>query len=119
MIECRPAIPDDFDEPPVYRVRAWAAFKDGKRVGIGGLGYPPGMPVVLWADITDEFRKHPVALHKIGLMCMREARATGVRYMVATTTVGFEAAERWIKRMGFVETGEVQGNQKVHAWYAP
>jgi hypothetical protein len=118
MIECRPATPEDFDEPPVYRVRAWTAFKDGRKIGIGGLGFPPGMPVVLWAELTDELRKHPVALHKIGLMGMREARASGVRYMVATTDIGFEAADRWIKRLGFVETGEVQDGKKVHAWFA-
>jgi RimJ/RimL family protein N-acetyltransferase len=43
----------------------------------------------------------------------------GVRYMIATTAVGFEAAERWIARLGFIDTGEVQDNKKVHAWFAP
>ena len=123
MIEVRPATLDDFDEPPVYRVRAWVALKDGQKIGIGGLGFPPNMPVVIWAELTDELRKHPIALHKIGLMGMREARAMGVRYMIATTAVGFEAAERWIARLGFVETGEIQledsTGKKVHAWFAP
>lgn len=123
MIEVRPATLEDFDEPPVYRVRAWVALKDGQKIGIGGLGFPPGMPVVIWAELTDELRKHPIALHKIGLMGMREARAMGVRYMIATTSVGFEAAERWIARLGFVETGEIQledsTGKKVHAWFAP
>ena len=123
MIECRTATLKDFDEPPLYRVRAWVALKDGQKIGIGGLGFPPGMPVVIWAELTDELRKHPVSLHKIGLMGMREARAMGVRYMIATTAVGFEAAERWIARLGFVETGEIQlensTGKKVHAWFAP
>ncbi len=122
MIEVRPAILEDFDEPPVYRVRAWTALKDGQKVGIGGLGFPPNMPVIIWAELTDELRKHPVALHKIGLMGMREARAMGIKYMVATTAIGFDAAERWIARLGFVETGEIQvedsAGKKVWAWFA-
>lgn len=118
MIEVRPATFEDFDTPPLYRVRAWVAFKDGRKIGIGGIGFPPNMPAVIWAELTDELRKHPVTLHKIGLMGMREVRAMGIKYMVATTEVGFEAAERWIARLGFIETGEVQDNKKVHAWFA-
>lgn len=122
MIEVRPATLSDFDAPPIYRVRAWVALKDGRKIGLGGLGFPPDMPVIIWAELTDELRKHPVALHKIGLMGMREARSMGVKYMVATTAVGFEAAERWIARLGFVETGEIQvedsAGKKVWAWFA-
>ena len=40
----------------------------------------------------------------------------GVRVMYATTELGFEAAERWIARFGFEETGELQDGKKVWIW---
>lgn len=116
MIEIVPAQAEDFPEPPKYRCRAVAVKKDGKVIGIGGLTFPPGTYPFLWSTITDELRAMPVLLHKTGLRFIAEARSQGVRVMFATTDVGFEAADRWIKRLGFEETGEVKDGKKVHIW---
>ena len=119
MIEVALATADDFDKPPPYRCRAYAVKKDGRVVGIGGLGFPQGGPVWMWAEITDELRAHPVALHKVGKRVVADAEAMGIRRMYATTAMGFDAAERWIKRLGFTEAAETVEGKKVHVWHAP
>lgn len=116
MIEIELAKPEDYATPPPYRSRAVVVKKDGKVIGIGGLGFPPHMPPVLWSDISDELRALPVTLHRVGLRVVAEAKSLGVRVMYATTDMGFEAAERWIKRLGFEETAEVQDGKKVWIW---
>ena len=116
MIEIALAKPEDFTKPPPYRARAIVVKKDGRVIGIGGLGFPPHMPPVLWSDISDELRALPVTLHRTGLRFIDEARAQGVRVMYATTDAEFEAAERWIRRLGFEHTGEVQDGKKVWVW---
>lgn len=116
MIEIVPAQIEDYPEPPPYRSRAWAVKKDGRVIGIGGLTFPPDTHPVLWSNISDELRAMPVTLHKTGLRFVAEARQQGVRVMYATTDVGFEAGERWIRRLGFEETHEIQGGKKVWIW---
>ncbi len=118
MIEIVTATADDFDSLPLYRCRAYVAKKDGRKIGIGGLGFPPDGPVMMWAEITDELRALPVTLHKIGLRVVADAERLGIRQMYATTEQGFDAAERWIKRLGFTATGEVVEGNKVHVWHA-
>ena len=116
MIEIVPATFEDYPSQPPYRSRAIVVKKDGRVIGIGGLGFPPHMPPVLWSDISDELRALPVTLHRTGLRFIDEARAQGVRIMYATTDAEFEAAERWIRRLGFEQTGEVQDGKKVWVW---
>lgn len=117
MIEIRPARLEDFEEPPVYRVRAWTVTRDDRVIGIGGVGFPPDLPPILWSTITEELRALPVTLHRAGLLGLREAKRMGVKQMYATTAQGFEAAERWIARLGFHETGEVRDGKKVWVWH--
>lgn len=118
MIEIVPARAEDYATPPPYRSWAVVVKKDGKVIGIGGLWFPPHMPPILWSEITDELRALPVTLHRTGLRSIAKARSLGVKIMYAITEVGFEAAERWIKRLGFEETGEVKDGNKVHIWRA-
>jgi len=118
MIEVVPATLDDYPEPPAYRAKAYAVKKDGRVIGIGGLGFPVNLPVFMWSTITDELRALPVTLHKVGKRVVEDARSMGIKVMYATTDEGFDAAERWIKRLGFTPTGEVRDGKKVHVWHA-
>lgn len=119
MIEIALATADDYPEPPAYRARAYVVKKDGEVIGIGGLGFPVGLPVFMWSTITDELRALPITLHKVGKRVVADAQAMGVKTMYATTDEGFAAAERWIGRLGFHPTGEVNDGKKVHVWHAP
>lgn len=118
MIEIVTATVDDFDKPPPYRCRAYAVKKDGKVIGIGGLGFLPET-TIMWSEISDELRALPVTLHKVGKRVVADAEALGIKAMYATTDEGFDAAERWISRLGFTATGEVIDGKKVHVWHAP
>lgn len=118
MIEIKIAEPEDYTEPPVYRSRAWVVLKDGRKIGMGGLAFPPNMVPFIWSEISDELRAMPVTLHKTGLRYIEEAKALGLKVMYGTTDVGFEAGERWIRRLGFEETGEVKDGKKVWIWRA-
>ena len=105
-VTLRPATEADFltmfGEPPEWRVRALAAEIEGRLVGLGGLGLmTPSETWVCFMRATDEFRAHPVALHRAGLRMMDEARRLGIRRLVALAEPGIAAAERWLSRFGF------------------
>ena len=119
MIEVTLAKPEDFDTPPQYRCRAYVVKKDGRKIGIGGLAFPPNLPPFLWSEISDELRAMPVTLHKTGLRYIAEATRLGVKVMYATTDEGFEAGNRWLTHLGFEETGEAKDGKKVYIWRAP
>ncbi len=88
---------------PHCRVSALAGRSpEGQVIGVGGLAYAADGRVFAWADLTEEARKHPVALHKAGLRAMRMARESGLRRLVATTDLSVTpAGARWLARLGF------------------
>lgn len=89
------------DKNVPFRVKAVTATVDGRVVGIGGIGFPKdGMPTA-FAFITDELRARKVTLHKIGLRCVSEWRAAGIRQVMALADSNVNAAERWLLRYGF------------------
>lgn len=119
-VTVRPATGADFeafDRPlPPFRVRAWAAEIDGRVIGLGGLGFPPGGPPLAWVDIDEEARGYPVALHKTGRAFMAYVRELGIPRVVATCDPQSEAANRWLRRLGFTDTGLLADDRKVYAW---
>ena len=127
----RPATQADFiamfGHPPEHRVRALAAEIDGRLVGLGGLALV--MPAegdacefwVCFMRAPDALRARPVALHRAGLRMIAEAQRLGIRRLVALAEPGIEAAERWLRRFGFVPE-EINGetvwirNEVVRTW---
>jgi hypothetical protein len=108
----RPASQADFvamfGHPPQHRARALAAEIDGRLVGLGGFALvTPGETHgcefwVCFMRASDELRARPVALHRAGLRMIEEARRLRIRRLVALAEPGIEAAERWLRRFGFV-----------------
>ena len=90
---------------PDYRTRAWVGEVNGRIVGMGGICYPPhAVAPVVWADLTDEVRGYPVALHKQGLSFLKTLDHPRLMCMADSA---IEAAPRWLKRLGFTPTGIV------------
>jgi hypothetical protein len=116
----RPATKADFDlltdGPRPFRVRAFTGEVDGRPVAIGGIAYLENDVFGAFLHATDEARKYPVTLHKAGLMILREARALGIKRMVAMADPSVDAAERWLARLWFAP--EVVGNTTVWVWKA-
>jgi hypothetical protein len=110
-VTLRPTIPSDLPhciaEPLPHRIRCITAeLEDGTIIGLGGLGYRAEGIVEVFAQLTDEARRHPIALHRAGLMVMAMLRESGVAKAIATTGESFEAGQRWLLRLGFVEAAE-------------
>lgn len=101
----RPSIASDFDKftdrPIPYRVRSWTGVLDGEVIAVGGIANLPtgGHAVFLMAD--DKARGFPIALHKAGLMVLKEVKRLGIRRLVTNKDSHIEAAERWLVRLGF------------------
>lgn len=96
----------DFDEigkPPPYRLFGLTARNEsGDIIGMGGIAYLEDGQKMAFADLQDEARRHPLALHKAGHAIMRLARQKGIRRVVATADMAASpAAERWLARFGF------------------
>lgn len=104
----RPATTADFaalyPEKIRWRTRAIAAECEGVLLGVGGIGYRPE-GVVAFAQISDEGRRYPAAIHRAGRAAMRMMRDAGVPTVIAQAQPGNPAAERWLLRLGFVREG--------------
>lgn len=114
-----PAKRSDFEEigklPPFRLFGVTARNERGEIIGLGGIAYLENGEKLAFAELTDEARKHKVALHKAGHQIMRMAREKGISTVVATASkeVG-PAAERWLVRFGFEP--ELRNNQTVWVW---
>lgn len=86
-----------------YRIRAYTGFIDGEVVAIGGLGFPPEGSAVGFADMKETARQWPYAveLHRFALRVIKEAKEAGVPRIIAKADESIEAAERWLRRLGF------------------
>lgn len=100
--------------PLPFRVRAFAAVEGERVLGVGGLAYLPGGTVGAFVHADDEARKYKVAAHKAGLRAMAEAKALGLKQVVAMAETGIDASERWLKRLGFEP--EVVSGMKIYIW---
>lgn len=103
--QLRPTVAEDFTaldgKPLPFRVRAKTAVLDGRVIGLGGIGHLEDGTVIAFGRITDEFRRHPVKLHKAGLEVFREARERGIREIFATADPSVPRAGAWLERLGF------------------
>lgn len=92
-----------------YRLRAWTARIDGKIVGIGGFGMMPNGTAIAFLNGTDDLRgKAALSLHRAVKRAIADL-ANRKRQIIATCDQNIEAAERWLKRLGFtpVEDGRI------------
>lgn len=109
----------DFEEmgktPPYRMFGITARNEHGAIIGFGGVAYLEDGRKMAFADLTDEARKHKIALHKAGKQMMAEARKRGIKRLIAMADMGVSpAAERWLKRFGF-EQHDISGT-KVWEW---
>lgn len=86
-----------------YRIKAYSGFLGDEVVAIGGLGFPPEAGTIAFADMKDVARQWPYAveLHRFARRIIKEAKEAGVQRIVASADIKIEAAERWLKRLGF------------------
>jgi hypothetical protein len=114
----RPATRADFDamlaEPLPWRVRATAAEVDGKLIGVGGLAFLPDGTIGAFVHAFDEARKYPVSMHRAGLKTMADARALGIRRVVALADKNIDRATPWLERLGFRKM--IQEGEGVWVW---
>lgn len=112
-VEIRPTVAADLpfltSLPLPHRIRCLTAVigdENGETIlGMGGIGYRPDGTVIAFAQISDAFRKYPVAVHRAGAMGMRLIRASRVRLVIAEAQEDNAAAEPWLKRFGFRRAG--------------
>ena len=83
------------------RIRAYSVLIDDVLQGIGGLAFMPSGTVAGFVMMVPGAARYKVALHKAGLMAMREARRLGIDRVVALAEMHNPAAEPWLERLGF------------------
>lgn len=116
--ELRPVTPDDVlqfvGEPSPYRMRGLAGVVDGEVIGLGGIALLPDQTAIAFVHLSDEARKHPILLHRAALTTLADAKARGIRKIIAMADDDQPAAERWLIRLGF-RREEIEG-MKVYTW---
>jgi N-acetylglutamate synthase-like GNAT family acetyltransferase len=107
LLEIRPTTKADCDafynKAPPYRIKAHTGLWNGEIVAIGGLGFEPGGKVVAFADLKEISRQVQggLVLHRMARRIIADAKAAGIRRLVAQMDENIPAAERWLKRLGF------------------
>jgi hypothetical protein len=110
MIEVRPSTLRDLIEHcgdlPPYRVRAFTGLMDGAVIAIGGIAYLPNGNVLAFLDADDAARtKGKLSLYKTAKRLIEECRARGITTINAMQQIDIEAAEPFLKRLGFRLSG--------------
>jgi hypothetical protein len=97
-------------------VMGLTAEVDGRIIGIGGICYLPNGVVGVFGEFTDELRRHKVTLLKNGFRIMAALRSQGVQEAIATCGPDDVVAQRWLERLGFVDTRDLAMDRKLYRW---
>lgn len=104
-VEIRPTVAADLPhltaDPLPWRIKAITGLIDGRIIGVGGIGFMPDGAVVALAQLTDEARRHKVALHRAALKFLADVRASGVRDLVTMADSDIPGADNWLRHLGF------------------
>lgn len=102
-------------EIPCRMIALTGRNEAGEIIGIGGIAFLKDGQKYAFTELTDEARKHPMALHKAALTILDAARRRGIRRIIAGADMAASpAAKRWLARLGF-EQHEWNGTE-VWLW---
>lgn len=105
-----------FPDAPPFRIRALTARLDGEVIGIGGVTFRPDGIALAFLECDEEHcRKYPKRLHATARRVIAEAKAAGIKRIIAKADGAREKAAAWLERLGFKKIGEVDGEQ-VFEW---
>lgn len=117
-ITVRPATREDIDafsdmaDKPT--IRAVAAERDGRIIGIGGIAFSGGR----WfgfIDLADEMRPHKMTIARAAIRFLSEARSNGIRYIYAEVSPKEPGAAAWLHSLGFRLDAR---SQRYYRWSA-
>ncbi|MFM2129998.1 MAG: hypothetical protein RL477_1544 [Pseudomonadota bacterium] len=114
-VTVRPVRPEDFaaffDKPPPVRVRGYAGVDGDEVVAVGGIACCGDGVFQAFFDVKDgDLRKqYPVTLYKAARRLLADAQSWGIPRVVAFPSANVEAAERFLRRLGFapLDDGEM------------
>lgn len=117
----RPTVRSDFDELhclALCRVKAATGVDaEGNIIGFGGVAYLKNGQVMAFSELTEKAKESPVSLHKAALKIIRDARAEGIKEMVAFSDYErSKAAGKWLARLGFFP--EKRAGKLMWVWKA-
>lgn len=99
-----------------WRIRGVTALRDGQPVAIGGLAYLPDGTAIAFMEGADAIPAAPLSFHRAVARGLAEAKARGVRRIVAKADPAIEAAPRWLERLGF--SPAPARDDTLHVWEA-
>ena len=86
--------------------RGLAIVRGDQVLGVGGVAHVADYQLFLaFASLTDEARRHPVAVHKAGKRSLQIAREMGAEWVVSVANGSVPAAARWLERLGYQAAG--------------
>jgi hypothetical protein len=118
QIILRPTTPADIDafiaRPIPYRARAYTAWLGDKILGIGGIAVLPDGTALAFLELADGANRYAVTLHKAALKTIEDAKARGIRRIVAQPDTSQPTAKRWLARLGFEPI--TIDNEEIYLW---
>jgi hypothetical protein len=93
-----------------------AAEQDGKVIGVGVIMWGAGDRAWVTLDTTPELRKMPGLLHRVGLALVN-AGSQACDELYSLHAGKEPTSERWLTRLGFRDTGELLGKERIFKWH--
>lgn len=87
--------------PFPYRARAYTGWLGDTILGIGGIAELPDGTALAFLHIAEGTERYAVSLHKAALKIIADAKARGVRTIVAQADPDRDTPPRWLTRLGF------------------
>ena len=107
-ITIRPTEPADLEAlgypAHPYRLRFKTMLDDGEIIGVGGLVHRSDGTVWVTVVLKDAARRARFALHRAVLAGIREAKARGIRRLLAIADPSQPRSEAWLEACGFAPT---------------
>lgn len=90
---------------------------EGEFLGAVAIVWGKNDRAYLCLELTEAIRRKPILMNKWGKAMIRAAKEAGCE-LYTIESANEPTASRWLKRLGFVPTGEFQGSEGVWKWQA-
>jgi N-acetylglutamate synthase-like GNAT family acetyltransferase len=101
---------------PMHRVKGYTGIADGKVIGVGGLYHYPDGTVAASLALSDEARAYPILLMKTAKRVLKDARAAGIREVVALADLEIPRAREFLNHLGFFPEVVEKAGKETEVW---
>jgi hypothetical protein len=101
----------------VPRFIGYVAEREGEFLGAVCIVWGKNDRAFLCLELSDEIRRRPILMNRYGKMMIKAAHQAGTELYTIESSAE-PSAPRWLQRLGFRPTDELQGLERIWRWQA-